>query len=706
MTNISEKEAPRVLVIDDDETIRQILSIGMAQAGFDVTCAADGRQGLDIFGQTRPDAVLLDVMMPVMDGFEVCTRLRRDYKAETLPIIMITGYDDYESINRAFECGATDFVVKPLNPLLLSYRIRYILRASRAMSELRLQRLKLETAQELAHLASWELAIADRAVQWGEDMCRIFGIDLDEAPRTFEDVIALLPAGEREKVRRATEEAIDAGVSFTFEHHISTSGGVDLVLRQDGMILLDDKKSPAKIIFTCQDITQKKLAEQQIKFLAYYDRLTGLPNRFLFREHLGKAMLKATRNRVSLAIIFIDIDNFRKINDTFGREAGDAILKIIARRLKGSLRQSDTTGVVGDYDITARFGADEFGVLLEGLHELEDAALVTRRIIGEMTKAIDWQGDEIYLHCRAGVSVFPNDADTVDSLMKCADSALSRAKELPKNTYQFYTADLNSRAFARFALETCLRKAVENSDFTLLYQPQVDLSSGAVTAVEALIRWNHPEMGVISPMEFIPLAEDTGLIVPIGEWVLREACRQCLEWEAEGHEIKIAVNLSAGQFRDDSLIETIAAIFDESGVRPELIEFEITESMLMDHIEGGIERLEQLSAFGSRLSIDDFGTGYSSLNYLKRFPVNVLKVDRSFVRELNINEDDALIVKAIVSLSHNLNLEVVAEGVEHKEHLSYLSYLGCDHIQGYLVSPPVSAAEVRRFFTNWNIADL
>ena len=698
--------APRVLVIDDDRTIRQILRIGLGRAGFDVTCANSGEEGLAAYAKKRPDAVLLDVMMPGIDGFEVCTRLRETPEGETLPIIMITGYDDYDSINRSFECGATDFVIKPLNPLLLSYRLRYIMRATRAMSELRLQSLKLASAQELAHLAGWELDLASQEVTWGEEMGRLFGIGSDRAPASLDEFIALLPETEREGVRKTIEEAVATGSSFTFEHQFVTPGGVELIVREDGMIYLDCDKRPARIIFTCQDITDKKLAEQQIKFLAYYDRLTGLPNRFLFKEHLGKAMLKATRNQSSLAIIFIDFDNFRKVNDTFGREVGDNILKVIAQRLKGSLRQSDTTGIIGDHDITARFGADEFGVVLEGLNELEDAAIVTRRIIGELTRGIPQGEAEIFLQCRAGVAVFPNDADTVDGLMKCADSALSRAKELPKNTYQFYTADLNSRAFARFALETSLRKAVENKEFSLLYQPQVDLATGTVTAVEALIRWHHPEMGIISPMEFIPLAEDTGLIVPIGEWVLGEACRQCRQWEEAGLKIRVAVNLSAGQFEDDGLIATVDEAFRETGVTPELIEFEITESMLMDHVEGSIERLKRLRRFGSRLSIDDFGTGYSSLNYLKRFPVNVLKVDRSFVRDLNTNEDDALIVKAIVSLSHNLNLEVVAEGVEYKEHLSYLSYLGCDYIQGYLISPPVAPDEVERFFKDWNINDL
>ncbi|MDP2107142.1 MAG: bifunctional diguanylate cyclase/phosphodiesterase, partial [Desulfobulbaceae bacterium] len=407
-----------------------------------------------------------------------------------------------------------------------------------------------------------------------------------------------------------------------------------------------------------------------------------------------------------LAVLYIDIDNFRNINNTFGREIGDRILKEVSSRLRECLRRSDTAGNVADNEVTARFGADEFGIILEGLKDMADAAIVARRIIDILTKVILVGDNEIFLNSRVGVSVFPNDGESVDDLMKSADSALSCAKELERNSYQFYTAELNTKAFARFALETSLRRAVERQEFVLLYQPQVSLASGRVTGVEALIRWIHPDLGMVSPLEFIPLAEETGLIVPIGAWVLRTACAQCQAWFEAGMEIRVAINLSAGQFKDETLIDDIRRVLSETKVKPELIELEITESMLMDNVDGSIDRLDKISQFGCRLSIDDFGTGYSSLNYLKRFPVDVLKVDRSFVSDLTDSEDDAMIVKAIVTLAHNLDLEVVAEGVETRDHLSYLSYLGCDLIQGYLVSRPVTSKQVEAFFGDWTISNL
>ncbi|MBA3013636.1 MAG: EAL domain-containing protein [Desulfobulbaceae bacterium] len=703
---LTEDQSYLVQIVDDDKILRQILSMGMSKAGF---FTAESKNGLDAvadFQNLMPDAILLDVIMPDLDGFEVCSRIRRLPGGERVPIIMITGQDDYQSINQAFESGATDFVVKPINPLLLSYRIRYIIRANQAICDLDVRELMLASARELAHLTNWEWRVTDDSVSWGEAMCRMVGIPPGSAPRSYEEFLDLVTIEDRKAVSDAIAYALERNSNISFEHRLITADGIELTFRQDGVVMRGTDGAPTQILFTCQDITQTKIAEQKIKFLAYYDRLTGLPNRFLFKEHLAKALTNCRRNGLFLAVLYIDIDNFRNINNTFGREIGDRILKEVSSRLRECLRRSDTAGNVADNEVTARFGADEFGIILEGLKDMADAAIVARRIIDILTKVILVGDNEIFLNSRVGVSVFPNDGESVDDLMKSADSALSCAKELERNSYQFYTAELNTKAFARFALETSLRRAVERQEFVLLYQPQVSLASGRVTGVEALIRWIHPDLGMVSPLEFIPLAEETGLIVPIGAWVLRTACAQCQAWFEAGMEIRVAINLSAGQFKDETLIDDIRRVLSETKVKPELIELEITESMLMDNVDGSIDRLDKISQFGCRLSIDDFGTGYSSLNYLKRFPVDVLKVDRSFVSDLTDSEDDAMIVKAIVTLAHNLDLEVVAEGVETRDHLSYLSYLGCDLIQGYLVSRPVTSKQVEAFFGDWTISNL
>ena len=703
---MSDDHSYLVQIVDDDKILRQVLSMGMSKAGFFTAESPSGLDALNDFQTLMPDAILLDVIMPDMDGFEVCARIRQMPGGERVPIIMITGQDDYESINHAFNCGATDFVVKPINPLLLSYKIRYIIRANQAISDLSVREVMLAAAREVAHLTNWEWRLTDNSLAWGEEMSRLVGITHENAPGSYDDFLNLIFPDDRPAVAEAILEGLERKSNIAFEHRLVSSDGIELTFRQDGKVLLGGDGVPLKILFTCQDITQAKITEQKIKFLVYYDRLTGLPNRFLFKEHLAKAMNNCRRNGLSLAVLFLDIDSFRNINTTFGREVGDRVLNLVSKRVQDSLRRSDLTGCVTENEITARFGADEFGIILEGLRDMADAAIVARRIIESLIQAVVIDQREIFLSCRVGLSAFPHDGDTVDELMKCADSALSSAKELERNSYQFYTAELNTKAFARFALETSLRRAVEREEFALLYQPQVTLATGKVTGVEALIRWQHPEFGVISPMKFIPLAEDTGLIVPIGEWVLRAACRQCKLWEEAGQSIRVAVNLSAGQFKDAWLLDTVARALADTGVNPELIELEITESMLMDNVDGSIERMDKLSQLGCRLSIDDFGTGYSSLNYLKRFPVDVLKVDRSFVSDLTNSEDDAMIVRAIVTLAHNLNLEVVAEGVETSDHLNYLSRLSCDFVQGYFVSRPVSVKEVESFFGAWTIHDI
>lgn len=703
---IEDDQSYLVHIVDDDKTIRQILSLAMAKAGFFTAESKNGRDAVHDFQSLLPDVILLDVIMPDMDGFEVCARIRQLPGGERVPIIMVTGQDDYQSITRAFTSGATDFVVKPINTLLLSYKIRYVIRANQAIKDLSIRDVLLASAQEIAHLTNWEWRLLDDTLVWGEGMCRLLGLKEEDAPKTYTDFLNLIYPDDRAGVAKVIEQALAQKGNILFEHRLLNVDGVELVFLQEGKLLCGNDGTPTNILFTCQDITKTKIDEQKIKFLAYYDRLTGLPNRFLFKEHLAKALANCKRSGLFLSVLFLDIDSFRVVNDTFGREVGDIILQLIARRLHECLRGSDLTGSVSANEITARFGGDEFGIILEGLRDMADAAIVARRIIDALTKVIVLDDNEIFLNCRLGLSVYPDDGDTVEALMKNADSALSCVKDGERNSYQFYTAELNTKAFARFALERSLRRAVEKEEFILVYQPQVRLSTGKVAGVEALIRWVHPELGVVSPLDFITLAEDTGLIVPIGEWVMRTAFAQCKRWDEAGYGVKVAVNLSAGQFKDANLLAMVRRLLDEAGVRPELIELEITESMLMDNVDGSIDRLDSLNQYGCRLSIDDFGTGYSSLNYLKRFPVHVLKIDRSFVNDLATSADDAMIVKAIVTLAHNLNLEVVAEGVENREHLTYLSYLDCDYIQGYLVSKPVPAEQVTEFFGEWTIERL
>jgi diguanylate cyclase (GGDEF)-like protein len=444
-----------------------------------------------------------------------------------------------------------------------------------------------------------------------------------------------------------------------------------------------------------REIIERRRAEEA----AYYDTLTGLPNRTLFQERLPHALALAERSGQMLAVMLLDLDRFKTINETLGHAEGDRLLREVAERLTGCVRRSDTV---------ARFAGDEFALLLMQITHTDDVARIARRtedavevaqnVLRVLEPPFVSGQHELYLTASIGIGLYPNDGEDSQTLWKNANSALYRAKEQGGHNYQFYTADMNAKALQRLTLENSLRHALERDEFVLHYQPQVDIDSGQIVGAEALVRWQHPELGLVSPSEFIPLAEDMGLIIPLGEWVLRTACAQNKEWQEAGLPLmRLSVNLSARQFQQPKLAEMIARALSETGLEPEQLELELTESALMGNAETAIETLRQIKATGVRLAIDDFGTGYSSLSYLKRLPIDVLKIDRSFVCESTTAPDDAAIVMAIIGLAHNLKLKVIAEGVETEEQLAFLRLLRCDEIQGDLCSRPLAAADFKRF---------
>ena len=443
------------------------------------------------------------------------------------------------------------------------------------------------------------------------------------------------------------------------------------------------------IVLTSRDVTQRRIAEERIQYLAHYDTLTDLPNRALMRDRLQVYLAQAQRWQYVVAVLFIDLDRFKLVNDTLGHAAGDRLLQEVARRLARSTREGDTV---------ARLGGDEFMVIVPNLNHPQGAATVAQKILHALVQPIPIDGQEVFASASIGVSLFPADAGTADDLIRNADTAMYSAKRMGRNNCQFYTADLNAQMQERLAIEHGLRLAEQRNELHLLYQPKIDLSSRGIIGVEALVRWHHPSLGLISPERFIPIAEETGLIVPIGEWVLRTACEKIRDWRDQGIELPVAVNLSARQFRQRNLAQTINGILSDTGVPPACLEIEITESDVMENAESAIATLDELKARGINISIDDFGTGYSSLSYLKRFPLDILKIDRSFVRDIAVDSDDAAIVEAIIALARSLDIKVVAEGVESESQVAFLNRSGCDFAQGFLFSPPVRADEIRRLF--------
>ncbi len=441
-----------------------------------------------------------------------------------------------------------------------------------------------------------------------------------------------------------------------------------------------------EIITVSRDITRRKQTEERLLKLANFDSLTGLPNRALFRDRLRRAITRAQRNKTRLALLFLDLDRFKNINDSLGHHAGDQLLRGVAKRLTQNARKGDTV---------ARLGGDEFTVILENIHTPDDASLVANKILELMEPPFRLDGHELVVSPSIGITLYPDDAEDMRSLLKNADTAMYRSKEQGGNRYQFYTEGMNARAYEHLILESNLRHALERDQFELYFQPQIDLHTHGIIGIEALIRWNHPERGFLAPDKFVPFAEETGLIIPIGEWALNNACLEAKRWQESGlPPVRIAVNLSMRQFRQKMFVDLVANALANSELDPHLLELEITESFLAQNVDQATKVLRQLHELGVQLSVDDFGTGYSSLSYLKRFPLNTLKIDQSFVKDLDSGPQGATIAEAIIALGKSLDLNIIAEGVETEEQVFFLKSRGCDRVQGYFVSPPLSRHEI------------
>ena len=574
-------EQAQILIIDDDPMICMLVSSALQGSGLKTMTAASGEEGIRLFQKHRADAILLDLMMPGgIDGFVASAKIRQLQDGKDIPILIMTGMDDMKSINRAYETGVTDFIIKPINFALLGYRVSYMLKSS-------------------------------------------------------------------EMTKKIVE------------------------------------------------------SERRLHRMAFVDELTELPNRQFFKENLQIMLALAHRQKRKLGVLFVDVDGFKRINDSLGHHLGDKVIQEISKRLRRIFRASDVVTRAeareNEEVSLARLGGDEFTIMLSKIERNEDALIVAERIQHSFRTPLLLDGQELFITSSIGISVFPDDGDTADEILRNADLAMYHAKLSGGNTCRYFRAHMTDSAKRRLSLENHLHKAIANNELELHYQPQLNLMSEGFCGVEALLRWRNRELGFVSPAEFIPLAEDSGLIVNIGEWVLREACRQTKKWHDQGFFIRLAVNVSPKQLRHKDFSALVAKVVAETGIEPHRLELEVTESALIFEEEVILDVLNALKTIGVQLAIDDFGTGYSSLNRLKKFPIDRLKIDQSFVRDLETDTANLAIVTAIIAMAESMNMSVIAEGIETKEQLTIIKSKRCAEGQGYLLSKPLPFPQIEYF---------
>ncbi|RJQ23271.1 MAG: EAL domain-containing protein [Nitrospiraceae bacterium] len=672
----------RILLIEDNDGDFRLIKEMLTEAtSLSQSLEHSGTlsDGLAKLAKHSFDVVLLDFGLPDSGGINSIAGIKK--LAPNVPIVMLTGLEDEGTAISSLKLGAQDYLVKgSVNSGLLVRSIRYAIERKLMMDALAESEEKYRDLVDNAlagvfktNLRGDILFVNDalvRMLEYGsaEEFMSSRALSIYEAPKDRKTLIDnLKKTGKLDnfEIRAVTKTGKARNLLFSITLNKDVLSGIII------------------------DITERKQIEEAIKHQAYHDMLTGLPNRALFIDHLKLALTQAMRDQHMVGVMYLDLDNFKEINDSLGHAVGDLLLQAVSRRLKTCLRESDTL---------ARLGGDEYTVLLSRVNHEEDIVTIARKIVSSFLEPFMVNSHTLHTSPSVGISLFPVDGDDGDILLKNADAAMYAAKKRGRNNYQFYNPTMNIRALERLKLTNRLRHAIEAGELVLHYQPQVSLDTGQILCAEALVRWRHPEMGLLHPMQFIPLAEEAGLIVNIDEWVLRTTCAQSVQWQKDGRSpVCIMVNLSSRYFQRADIAETVSAILKETGLDPGYLGIEITERTVMQEIELAVPYLNKLTDAGVRFCIDDFGIGYSSLNYLKKLPIQMLKIDKSFVLGLSADPDYKSIINAVINLAHSLNLKVIAEGVETEEQLAFLQIIRCDEAQGYHFSRPLPANEFAAF---------
>ena len=681
-----------ILVVDDDATIRMVAAAHLRQQGYTVATAENGARLLEMFPVVRPDLIMLDVEMPVMNGFDACRKLRQMREGENVPVLMITGLEGDSSIEESYQVGATDFIAKPINWTLLKQRLRFMLRAVEAMTSLVESEARLAKAQSIARLGYWRWDLVNKNFSVSPELQSILKIPSEgvESPLFLSQYLA---QDDQKRIMQILMRASDdpSLLPRDFEVTYSKNDDEEGVVRVQSELDRNENGAIIAIQGTLQDITEKRSAERKIQFLSRYDSLTGLQNRESFSRALDSMIHECVRGAGCTTLFLIDIDRFVRINDIFGYMTGNAVLDVIGQRLR---EFTDTFGTrVRDLrSEVSRWGSDTFALALCSTVAQNRHHELASELLEFISKPCQANGHEISFTASIGYARVAESGPDLELLVRNAENAIRHAKRQGRNMYRCYDPSMSETTERRMLLEGELRRALSNNQLTLHYQPRVHALKRHIIGAEALLRWKHPILGDVSPVEFIPLMEELGLIHEVGAWVLEQACQQLRKWHQLGHEeLLVSINYSAVQFRDTRLAAEIQEVIQRIGVTPDKVEVELTESAIMEDAGQTESTLIQLKSLGLRIAVDDFGTGYSSLGYLRRFPLDTLKIDRTFIRDLPNNADDCSLTAAIIAMAESLNLSVVAEGVEYEAQAAFLIEKRCDEFQGFLFSRPVEA---------------
>lgn len=670
-------ERIKLLVVDDDTPTRMLLKSILGKQGYHVVEAANGEQAVALFAQERPALVLLDVMMPVKDGFEACAEIRALDQDDGTPVVMLTAADDIEAIDRAFNAGSTDFITKPISWPLLSQRVKYALRGSALNREVRQNRLQQASARQIAKLGFWAWRLVDNRLNWSDDLEPLLGVAPERMDST-DKLIACIHPDDQRRVRHSFALAPLPGGRMEIELRLRV-GDDQRVLRMVGERGLAGQDTE-RVFGAFQDVTDSRRTEALVDYLALHDELTGLANRRLFIRQIRETLTSLPiGDDPTLLVAWIDLARFHRFNDALGENSGDLLLKMVGQRLRSLLTEDSRV---------ARVGGDEFAVMLRTQGD-QDALHRFELVLEGLNQPFLIGHQENFLSFTAGIASYPTHGADAEQLLVLAQDAQRRARS---QNQQIAVASLDGGKTTPQTLdiERALRRALENNEFHLVYQPQMDLRAGRIVGVEALLRWNHPERGPVPPVQFIPLLEETGLISAVGNWVLETACTQARMWADGGTPLRVGINLSPRQFVNPELFTQVSTAVHRSGVQAQMIELEITESLAMQDPDHSIEMLERFRRQGFQIAIDDFGIGHSSLEYLLRFPLDAIKIDRAFVMNITNSQADRAIVRAVTAIGQTLGLKIIAEGVETLRQCDFIEALGVTEIQGYLIGKPMS----------------